>query len=276
MKKLIISLIIAVSALAQATAQQGQFFGVSPDKFMALLGQTQKMPRENAVLIVKQTMEVLSTDPKSYRKGLDLALPHLSDPTDSLHNEDLYITLLEHATKSYVLSSSEKARPQALLESALKNRVGSQCNDIDYVTLDGTQHNLLNNDNCFTLVYFNDPDCDACAKVKENLGNSPFIKQAVETGQLRVVAINPMANEKLWKKTTMPSWVVNGWNKSQSINEGGSFDLPTLPVFFLLGRDNTVLLKNEASLKRIEKAVTMVMASSQSDSKTLANLLFMK
>lgn len=276
MKKIIISLIIAISSLASATAQQTQFFGMSPDKFVTLLTQTQKMPRENAVLIIKQTMEVLGTDPKSYRKGLDIALSRLGNPTDSIHNEDFYLEVLKHAANSYVLSNNEKARPQALLESAMKNTIGTIAADIDYITADGNKSNLLNNDNRFTLVYFNDPDCDACAKVKENLDASAFVKQAVETGVLRVVAINPMDNEKLWKKTTMPSWIVNGWNKSQSINNGGSYDLPTLPVFFLLGRDNVVLLKNEASLKRIEKAVALLMTNTQTDSKTLANLLFIK
>ncbi len=276
MKKLLISLALAVGILAGAQAQQTQFYGVSPDKFVQLLEQTQKMPRENALIITEQTMKVLSSDPKGYRKGLEVALKRLSDPTDPIHNEDLYLAVLKHATESFVLSNNEKARPKALYESAKKNSVGTAAADIDYVTPDGQQANLLNNDNRTTLVYFNDPDCDACAQVKANLDQSTIIKQAVETGRLRVVAINPMDNEKLWKKTEMPAWIINGWNKSQTINEGGSYDLPTLPIFFLLAQDNTVLLKNEASLKRIEKAVTLVMSSPQASSADLANLLFIK
>ncbi len=275
MKKffLSIALMLAMAATMQA---QSQFFGVDPDKFVSLLTQAEKMPRQNATLIVEQTMKVMSDSPKGYRKALELAIDRLGDPTDSIHNEDLYLTVLKQATSSTVLSSSEKARPQALLESALKNSTGTTAADVDYVTTDGTKGNLLNNDNKFTIVYFNDPDCDACARVKENLEASTTIKGAAESGLVRVVAINPMNNEKLWKKTAMPAWVVNGWNKSQSINDGGSYDLPTLPVFYVLGRDNTVLLKNEPSLKRIEKAVTLLTVSSTADNETLANQLFIK
>jgi len=275
MKKffLSIALVFALSNLAQA---QSTFFGIDPEKFVMLVKQVQKMPRDNAMLIVNQTMKVMAESPKGYRKALELTLPRLGEPTDSLHNEDLYIAVLKHATTSSVLSSSEKARPQALLESALKNSQGTAAADIDYVTLDGKQGNLLNNDNKFTIVYFNDPDCDACAKVKENLDASAAVKQAVETGLMRVVAINPMGNEKLWKKTKMPEWIVNGFNKSQSVNEGGSYDLPTLPVFFVLGRDNTVIVKNEASLKRIEKVVATLMANADKDSKALVGMMFNK
>lgn len=275
MKKFFLSIVLAftLSNIAQA---QNAFFGVNPEKFTSLLTQVQKMPRENALMIVDQTMKLMGETPKGYRRVLELTLPRLGEPTDSLHNEDLYIAVLKHAASSSVLSSSEKARPQALLESALKNSAGTVAADIDYVTLDGTKGNLLNNDNKFTLVYFNDPDCDACAKVKENLDASSAVKQAVETGLLRLVAINPMSNEKQWKKAKMPQWIINGWNKSQSINEGGSYDLPTLPVFFVLGRDNTVLAKNEASLKRVERIVATIMANSSKDSNTLVNMVFNK
>ena len=275
MKKIFLTIALAIGAALTAPAQE-QFFGLDPDKFMKLIEQTQKMPRDNAMLIVEQTMQVMSTNPKSYRKVLEIVTDRLSNPADSLHNEDVYMAVLKHATQSFVLSNNEKMRPKALLESAMKNRVGVKASDIDYITDKGEKANLLNNDNRFTLLYFNDPDCDACAKVKENLQASTAIKQAVETGIVRVVAINPMANEKLWKKTQMPAWVTNGWNKSQSISDGGSYDLPTLPVFYVLGRDNTVLAKNEASLKRIEKLVAKIMAMPDADSATLANLLFSK
>lgn len=275
MKKFFLSIALAF-ALTNIAQAQSSFFGIAPEKFVNLLLQVQKMPRDNAMLIVDQTMKVMAESPKGYRKALELALPRLGEPTDTIHNEDLYIAVLKHAATSPVLSSNEKARPKALLESALKNSNGTVAADIDYVTPDGKKGNLLNNDNKFTLVYFNDPDCDACAKVKENLDASSTVKQAVESGLMRVVAINPMANEKLWKKTAMPQWIINGWNKSQSINEGGSYDLPTLPVFFVLGRDNTVLVKNEASLKRIERIVTAITANADKDSKNLMETMYNK
>ena len=273
MKKIIFTLAIMLVSATLAHAQ-GAFYNIDPEKFVTLLDKSQQLDRDNAIFIVKQTMKVMGEDPKSYRKSLEMATERLSDPTDSIHNEDLLIAVLQSAVESFVLSSNEKLRPQAMLDAALKNRIGEVATDINYVTPDGKQGNLLNNDNCYTLVYFNDPDCDACAKVKENLANSAVVKQAVDAGTLKVVAINPESNEKLWKKAKFPEWITNGWDKSQAINKNETYALPTLPVFFLLGRDNVVLLKNEASLKRIEGAITKVLADPDATSAALAKLLF--
>ncbi len=275
MKKFCLTFAVLMALLTTAQTHT-QFFGVDTNRFISLITQAEKLPRDNAILLVEQTMKVMSDSPKGYRKALEVTLNRLGDTTDSIHNEDLYLTVLKHAASSNVLSNTEKVRPQALLESATKNCTGSVAADIDYVTSDGDKHNSADNDNKFTLLYFNDPDCDACALVKERLGASATIKNAVDSGLVRVLAVNPMNNEKLWKKTAMPEWVINGWNKSQSINEGGSYDLPTLPVFFVLARDNTVLLKNEPSLKRIEKAVTLLSSNPDADNDTLINLLFTK
>lgn len=273
MKKFLFSAILALAAMMPANAQD--FFGIAPEKFISLLEQAQRIPARNAKFVLGQTMELLSKNPKSYRKGLDTAIQRLSDPTDSIHNEELYIAVLNHAIDNYTLSNNEKMRPKALLESALKNRIGTVATDIDYITTDGKKHNLITDEAKYTLVYFNDPDCDACAKVKAAMAESTALKGAVDNGKLRVVAINPMSNEKLWKKSQFPEWITNGFNKSQSINDG-TYDLPTLPVFYLLGTDNIVLLKNEASFKFIEKAVVKVVTESNKDSKTLADELFNK
>lgn len=273
MKKLILGIVIALATI-NATQAQTPFFGVDQNKVVSLVSQAEKMPHDNAILIINTTFQALSNNPKAYRKALDTVLPRLSEPTDSMHNEELYITVLKHATSSLTLTNSEKELPKALLQQALKNKVGDPATDIDFVTTDGKKQNLLNNDNKYTLVYFNDPDCDACAKVKENLNVSETIKKAVADGKMRVVAINPMSNEKLWKKTSMPEWIVNGWNKSQSINNDGTYDLPTLPVFFLLSTDNTVLLKNEASLQRVEKVAEKILNGNATSAEEIIKNIF--
>lgn len=273
MKKLILGIVIALATI-NATQAQTPFFGVDQNKVVLLVSQAEKMPHDNAILIINTTFQALSNNPKAYRKALDTVLPRLSEPTDSMHNEELYITVLKHATSSLTLTNSEKELPKALLQQALKNKVGDPATDIDFVTTDGKKQNLLNNDNKYTLVYFNDPNCDACAKVKENLNVSETIKKAVADGKMRVVAINPMSNEKLWKKTSMPEWIVNGWNKSQSINNDGTYDLPTLPVFFLLSTDNTVLLKNEASLQRVEKVAEKILNGNATSAEEIIKNIF--
>ena len=104
---------------------------------------------------------------------------------------------------------------------------------------------------------------------------SQTLKSYVDQGLLKVIGIYPESNEKLWKKSTFPSWIVNGWDKKQQIENEGTYVMPTsLPVFYLLAPDKTVLLKNEPSLKRIESALDKVILSADKTPQSLVTLLF--
>ena len=272
MKKLFFS---AVLAIASCLCCSAQFHGINLDKLASLVQQASTLPKDNAIVVMSSTMTALSENPMGYRKALEFAETRLGNPADSIHNEELYIACLEHATQSFVLSNSEKSRPRLLLEAAKKNRIGTPAADIEYVTPDGKLHHL--NDPCeqFTLVYFNDPDCDACEKVKARMDQSPTLKSYVDQGLLQVIAIYPEDNQKLWKKASYPAWMINGWDKKQTIENEGTYMMPaSLPVFYLLSPDKIVLMKNEPSLNRIEAALNKVMASANKDPQALAALLF--
>lgn len=272
MKKLIFSAVLAIASCLSGSAQ---FYGIDVDKLTMLVQQASKLPYDNAMLVMTSTMNALNDNPQGYRKALEFAETRLGNPADSMHNEEMYIACLEQATKSFVLSNNEKDRPRLLLSMAQKNRIGTVAADIEYVTPDGKTHHLTEPGEQYTLVYFNDPDCDACHKVKANLEQSATVKDLVNQKLLKVVALYSGTNQKLWKKTTYPTWMVNGWDKKQAIENDGIYAMPaTLPVFYLLAPDNTVLMKNEPSLKRIESALGKVMTSSDKNPKSLAKLLF--
>jgi hypothetical protein len=272
MRKLIFCVMLAC---ASCLISHAQFQGIDVDKLSLLVKQASTLPMDNAILVMKSTMTALSDNPMGYRKALEFAESHLGNPADSLHNEELYITCLEHATQSYVLGKSEKDRPRLLLESAKKNRIGTAASDLVYVTPDGQTHHLTEACDQYTLVYFNDPDCDACEKVKARMDQSPTLKSYVDQGLLQVIAIYPEDNQKLWKKASYPAWMINGWDKKQTIENEGTYMMPaSLPVFYLLSPDKIVLMKNEPSLNRIEAALNKVMASANKDPQALAALLF--
>lgn len=272
MRKLIFSAMIACLVSLSAPAQ---FYGIDVDKLGLLFKQSLLLPQDNAMIVASSTMNALSENPMSYRKALEFVENRLGNPADSLHNEELYIACLEHAVNSFVLGNSEKERPRLLLQLAKKNRIGTVAADIEYFTPDGKSHHL--NEPCeqYTLVYFNDPDCDACLKVKQNMEQSEALKGYVEQNLLKVVAIYPGDDQKQWKKSRYPDWMVNGWDMKQQIENESIYLMPaTMPVFYLLSPDKTVLMKNEPSLKRIEAALAKVMLSADKDTQSLVKLLF--
>ena len=234
MKKFILAAVAVLAAWSCGLAQSLP----APERFNDFIEKMSQMPQRNAEFLMKATMESLAKDPKLYRQMMDLAERRFSDAADPIHNEGIYMVVLKHAVENYVLSGNEREKQRLLLEGAKKNMQGTVATDFDYVTPgDKTVHHLkdLKADNI--LVYFNNPDCESCEVVKERL----------ET------------NELINKKAKYPKMMINGWNQSRSIEYGELYDLPTLPCFYLLDKDYTVLIKNEGSLNKVEamlKALT--------------------
>ena len=252
MKKLILAATVAIAGWLGIQAQTLP----TPEKFNEYLEQVIKLDQTRAEFLMSATMETLSKDPKAYRQMMELAERRFSDAADSLHNEGLYMAVIKHAAENFVLSGSEKEKQRLLLEGAKKNMIGSIANDFDYVTAsDKKTHHLKDLKADYILVYFNNPDCESCEKVKERLVNSKVINQMVNDKKLVVLGIYPYNDGKLWKKTQYPSMMINGWNQSGKIEYAELYDLPTLPCFYLLDKNYMVLIKNEGSLNKVEAAL---------------------
>ena len=249
MKNLILTVIVAIAGWLGMQAQSMP----TPEKYNEFIEQIAEQNPTTASILMNATMESLSKSPKDYRQMLELAERRFSDPADPIHNENLYMIVLNHALENFVLSATEKEKQRLLLEGAKKNMEGSIAADFDFVTPDGkeVQHlKDLHADNI--LIYFNNPDCDACEVVKERLSNNEYIIQLVKDKKLIVLAIYPYDDQKLWKKAKYPKMMINGWNQSRQIEYAELYDLPTLPCFYLLDKDYKVLMKNEGSLNKVE------------------------
>jgi len=249
MKKIILT---ALVALTTALASTAQFYNMNLDKVTSLIKECTLMPDDNAALVMTAIMQSASTDGKTYRKTLQIA-ERTGNPVDSLHSEAMYLSMLKYATTSGALSTTEKQRYIQLLDETQRNAMGTAAADIDYVTPDGKAHQLSELTGSKVLLFFNDPDCESCATVKQRLATSPTIAKQLAEGKLVVLGIYTGSDEKLWRNTPCPDMIVNGWNKSGSIDNEERYILPTTPLFYLLDSDHTVLVKNEPSLKKIEQ-----------------------
>jgi len=263
MKKI---LFIAILAIAGWLTSQAQTLPAN-EKYNEYIEQASLMaeadPAKGAFLM-NATMEALSKDPKAYRQMMELAERRFSDAADPIHNEALYMAVLKHATENFVLSGAEIERQRLLLEGAKKNMEGSIATDFDYVTpKDKTVRHLKELKADYILIYFNNPDCTSCETVKERLASNELINQMVKDKKLIVLAIYPYNDKKLWSKANYPSMMINGWNQSQQIEYAELYDLPTLPCFYLLDQNYTVLMKNEGSLNKVEARLKKLMTPAE-------------
>lgn len=249
MKRIIFCAIVALAAWCGTQAQSMP----APEKYNEYLEQVAQLDSLKANFLMSATMDALSKDPKAYRQMMELAERRFSDAADPLHNESLYMTVLKHTTEKYVLSGAEIEKQRLLLEGAKKNMIGTIAADFDYITPgDKATHHLKELKANHILVYFNNPDCESCEKVKERLTTNEYINRLVAEKKLIVLAIYPYDDQSLWKKAKYPKMMINGWNQSRQIEYAELYDLPTLPCFYLLDSNYRVLVKNEGSLNKVE------------------------
>lgn len=185
---------------------------------------------------------------------IDLFEKYLYDPNSPLRNEELYIPVLEYIEKSPTLKSEYKITAEYRLKNALKNRPGQQAADFSFADHSGRLRKLSDINNEYILLFFNNPGCDACHQMIEQLKASPFSCHHKVT----VLSIYPDKDLEEWKKAenAFPTDWVNGYSPGGFIIEQELYDLKAIPTLYLLSHDKIVLLK-DASLEQIETYLNM-------------------
>lgn len=256
-------MIVALVLATALTASVGKAQTATPDKTLATI---EAMPRTEAKAEMEKWLNATEqTGGKQYKSLIASLEEMLSEPTWDYHNEELFAKVMEHASTASCLSDNERLRPKSMLEVVRKNAPGTVANEINYETLDGSRHKLSDISTPYTLIYFNDPECLSCAKVKERLDTTTLLKVMVSDSTLTVLGIYPLDNVEEWKAEPFPSYIINGWDWEQKVDEEMTYDLMTMPMFYLLDRDKRVILKNEASLNRVLKVMGKLKGMVDSD-----------
>ena len=191
------------------------------------------------------TLEKASVSPEMLDHFIALFDKYLYNGGSQLRNDEVYIPVLEWIMASGKVDSLDKLRPAHQLEMVLKNRVGGRAADFQYTTPTGSVGSLYGINAPFTLIYFNNPGCSACTEMRADLNSNAIIWSAVASGKLAVLALYPSQDLGEWRKEipNIPARWINGYDHKQAVNEG-LYDLPAIPMLYLLDRDKTVLIKD--------------------------------
>lgn len=212
------------------------------------------VPLETAHEAMQKTIEKTYVDKKVFTYFTDLADKYLYDPNSPLRNEEYYIPVLQAMIASPILSDTEKIRPQARLELAQKNRIGTKALNFTYTLASGTQGTLYQLKADYVLLFINNPGCQACSEMIEALKNAPIVNQLLEEKNLILLSIYPDEELDDWRKHLnefSTKWI-NGYDKTFAIKEQQLYDLKAIPTLYLLNKEKTVLLK-DATAQAIEE-----------------------
>lgn len=175
---------------------------------------------------------------------------YLYEPNSPMRDEQLHILMLRSLIANPRIGEVDKLRPRSLLEIALKNRPGDRAADFSFLGRDGCQRRMSQLEAEYTLLYFYDPTCDECERVKTQLASSPTICTMVRSGRLTVLSVS-VAGGAAWRGMAVPQGWTDGCDASERLVRDGVYDLKAMPTLYLLDSGKRVLLK-DASAGQVE------------------------
>lgn len=173
----------------------------------------------------------------------------------SLADDDKqYINLLNQLLESPQVPVEEKERIRFQLASALKNKVGAKASDFTFEMKDKTTNTLYNISSDYIILYFNDPSCSDCLAVKQQLATSGKINDLIDEGRLVILSVCVEGRTEDWENQILPANWIDSCDELLRITDREVYDLPTLPVLYLLNKNHSVLLKN-TTVEKIENRI---------------------
>lgn len=176
---------------------------------------------------------------------------YLYDPNSPMLSEELYIPVLRYIVGSSRVGEVDKLRPEYRLEMALKNRPGSTATDFVYTLPSGKKEKLSDLCSDYTILFFNNPDCDACRTIKAEVEASGFVNfllKEKEGKQRRLVflSVYPDPDLEVWRKQLkeQPAAWVSAYDDGQVISKERLYDLRAIPTFYLLDKNKKVIYKD--------------------------------
>lgn len=175
-----------------------------------------------------------------------LADKYLYDPNSPFRNEEYYITVLKAFLASPLLNETEKIRPNARYKMALRNRVGTKATDFVFTLASGRKGHLYDIQSEFTVLFINNPGCEACTEMINSLRESPIVTKLYETGHLKVLSLYPDEDIEYWRKhlADFPEKWLNAYDEGMVITRKALYDLKAVPTLYLLNKSKMVVLKD--------------------------------
>ncbi len=173
-----------------------------------------------------------------------------------IQNYILFISLvLIHI--STIVTAQLTSKEHSEVSFAVKNNPGQPANNFNYTTPIGKKNQLYNIKAKYTLLFFYNPECEACKEYKEMLASSNIISAATKKGTLNVLAIYIDKDISTWKKhlPEMPKTWIQGRDINEYLYRNNIYDLHAIPTLYLLDKNKRVILKDVLDVRMIEKAL---------------------
>ena len=196
---------------------------------------------------VKTMLSRAAVSEEAYWHFLDLCEHYFYEPNSPMRNDEFFIPAIDHALSSKSpLDETSKSRYRTLKKTVDRNRPNSIATDFTYTIQSGAQGRMHQIKSEILLLFFYNPGCADCRRVKEMLVASEAVDALHKAGRLKVLAVYPDEDLTEWKKylSENPKWWISSYDKGAVVMSRNLYDLKAIPTLYLLDGDKRVVLKD--------------------------------
>jgi hypothetical protein len=208
----------------------------------------------NAIEQLDSVLQLVSGDSAMFRQTISFLETPFSNPTSPYRNQNLYTKVLQAKLQYPWYNGDEKKIAVDRIRLMQQNNVGNPANDFAYKTPAGYSRRLYDIKANHLLLYFNNPECNACREMKTTLMNSSVIGDKLKIGDLKILSVYTDQDEQLWLNhlSEYPADWIQGRDDNEYLSENKIYDLRAIPSIYLLDKDKNVLLKDCMDITQIE------------------------
>lgn len=177
-----------------------------------------------------------------------------SDPNSPFRSEIFYDKILKAQVDSKWYTVAEKQKTVRNFKLLHQNDVGNPANDFTYLTPNGERSRMYNMEAEHLLLFFYNPECNACKEMSSALKKSSIITKEVAKGMLKVLCVYTDYDLSTWYRhlQDFPSQWIHGRDEDEYMYKNDVYDLRAIPTIYLLDRNKKVVLKDCTSLEELE------------------------
>jgi hypothetical protein len=187
----------------------------------------------------------LSGEKKPLLKVMQLMEHFFYDPNSPVLDEEIYLRALNGILAAKSLSDLDKMQYQYQHMICSLNRVGTPAADLTFRQMTGKNGTLYGIKGDYTLLFFNNPDCNACGEILQTIVNSPLVG-LIESGKVKVLAMYIDEQLDAWKRNRdkFPKEWIYAHDPNMILRDNNVYGLRAIPSIYLLDKEKRVILKD--------------------------------
>lgn len=172
----------------------------------------------------------------------ELAESKLYGDSAIVPSDELFVLFCKEIINNKKVDKNSKLRYQHLAKVLESSREGAIVPKFEYTDLLGNKSTFaVDTLRTGTILFFNDPDCDDCARARLRLDTNILTRRMIENNIMDLYSIYPAEADPDWMEKAME--LPKEWKVIASEEALDYFDLRHTPAFYVINPNGVILLK---------------------------------